>query len=778
MMIKAKDTLSFRVSAGLKNLIGRDLISDKYIAVFELVKNSYDAGASYVQISYSVSDDGVGKFIISDNGSGMTYNDIIQKWLFVAYSEKKPQNRSKSSFREEIKREVAGAKGVGRFSCDRLGASLQLITKTKTDLQAHVVDVNWNRFEIDDTKEFIEIPVDYSQANQLPSGFLNGTTLIVSDLRELWDRDALLKLKRSLMKLISPDADKGELPFDIEIVVPSEKKADEKLLAEYRKEQEKGKDSRKKINPDRDIVNGKIKNDIFEKLNIKTTNIEVNISEDGRSITSTLSDRGKYIFTVKEKNRKYGLLKNIHISVFYLNQSAKVNFTRQMGGVTPKSYGSVFIYKNGFRINPYGEPGQDFFGIDQRKAQGWKRFLGTREIMGRISIKGDNEQFVETTSRAHGFIQTPAVDMLADLFVEKVLKVLEKYVVHLINWGEPLKSNHNHTILPEEIGDEIVSQFITNINTDDILSVKYNPEILNTDTLAKEPDCITSSLKKLESVAEKTQDTELMKLAQTVKKRTEAILSENINLEEDNAAKEKELKQARQENEVRKKQVYFLSGAANQNVTNLIGGFHTVYTLTDAIKGNINFLREELSKGKAASEETILMVISEIYQANEKAHKLADLAIHGNQTLKQDGLNSIHDFIRQYIDASLAMKGIEYILTADDKAYNCKFDASSIGVILDNISSNAIKAGATKLNISLEDMPKYVEIAFTDNGIGLDNGIDIDMLFEWGVSDNISKKGFGIGLYHIKQLVEEMKGTVAIDTTYRDGFKLVVKLKK
>uniref|UniRef100_UPI001A990033 sensor histidine kinase n=1 Tax=Enterocloster clostridioformis TaxID=1531 RepID=UPI001A990033 len=293
----------------------------------------------------------------------------------------------------------------------------------------------------------------------------------------------------------------------------------------------------------------------------------------------------------------------------------------------------------------------------------------------------------------------------------------------------------------------------------------------------KEPDSITSSLKKLESIAEKTQDTGLLKLAQTVKKRTEAILSDNIKLEEDNAAKEKELKQVRQESEVRKKQVYFLSGAANQNVTNLIGGFHAVYTLTDAIKGNINFLREELSKGKSASE-AILMVISEIYQANEKAHKLADLAIHGNQTLKQDGSNSIYDFIRQYIDANLAIKGIEYILTSDDKAFNCKFDASSIGIILDNISSNSLKAGATKLYISLEDMQKYVEIAFTDNGIGLDNDIDIDMLFEWGVSNNISKKGFGIGLYHIKQLVEEMKGTVAIDTTYKDGFRLVVKLKK
>lgn len=136
-MTKTNDTLSFRVSAGLKNLIGRDLISDKYIAVFELVKNSYDAGASKVEISYLVSDEGAGKIIISDNGSGMTYNDIIQKWLFVAYSEKKPQNRSKSTYREEIKREVAGAKGVGRFSCDRLGASLQLITKTKKEIQAH-----------------------------------------------------------------------------------------------------------------------------------------------------------------------------------------------------------------------------------------------------------------------------------------------------------------------------------------------------------------------------------------------------------------------------------------------------------------------------------------------------------------------------------------------------------------------------------------------------------------------------------------------------------------
>ncbi len=765
-MNQTDSTLSFRVSAGLKNLIGRDLISDKYIAVFELVKNSYDAGASNVTISYNTSEDGDGQFIISDNGCGMTYNDIIQKWLFVAYSEKKVQNRNKSSYREEIKREVAGAKGVGRFSCDRLGAKLHLATKVDKESIVHIIDVNWNRFEIDDTKEFIDIPVHYTQDQYLPSGNAKGTSLIVTDLRESWDREALLKLKRSLMKLISPDADKGELPFEIEMVVPSEIDTDKKVLM------------KKGINPDRDVVNGVIHNDIFEKLNIKTTNIDVLISTDGKTITSTLSDRGQYIFTVTEKNRKYNLLKDIHISVFYLNQSAKVSFTRQMGGVTPKSYGSVFIYKNGFRINPYGEPGQDIFGIDQRKAQGWKRFLGTREIMGRISIKGDNDQFVETTSRAHGFIQTQAVDALADFFVEKVLKVLEKYVVHLINWGEPLKSNPNHTIFPEEVGDEIVSQFITNIGANDILSIEYNPDILSQQTSILEQDSITASLKKLEVVAEKTKDEGLLKLAQTVKRRAENILSDNIELEEDNVAKEKELEKVRQESAVRKKQVYFLTGAANQNVANLINGFHTVYTLTDAVKGNINFLREELSKEWKGNEEIVLEIIGEIYQANEKARKLADLAIHGNQTLKQDGVNSIYDFIREYIDEGLAIKGINYILCPDTRAYECKFDTSALGVIIDNISSNSIKAGAANLTISLSETSKFVEITFTDDGVGLEDNIEPDLLFEWGVSNNISKKGFGIGLYHIKQLIDEMKGTVNIDKAYKGGFRLVVRFRK
>lgn len=756
--------LSFRISSGLKNLIGRDLISDRYIAVFELVKNSYDAGASKATISFEQSDDGTERIIISDNGCGMTYADIINKWLFVAYSEKKPQHRQQSSFRDKIKREVAGAKGVGRFSCDRLGALLTLVTKTEQDKYANRVEVNWNTFELDDTEEFVNIPVHYSITEDLPSGFKSGTTLIIEQLREEWDRDALLRLKRSLMKLISPDANEGELPFDIELIVESERENDDKTL------------KKTGINPDRDIVNGIIHNDIFEKLNIKTTCIEVNISPDGELISSKLTDRGEYIFSVVERNRQYRELQDISIVVFYLNQSAKVSFTRQMGGVTPKSYGSVFIYKNGFRINPYGDPGQDFFGIDQRKAQGWRRFLGTREIMGRISIKGENDQFVETTSRAHGFIRTKAVESLTTFFVEKVLKVLEKYVVNLIGWGEPLKSDSTHTISPEEVGEQIISQFITSIDSKDIVRIDYNPALLSRND--EKQESLTTSLKKLESAAEQAKDEGLISLAQNLKRRTEAIVSQNLELEEENAVQERKLAKAYREGQAREKQIYFLQGSANQNVTNLINGFHSIYTLTDASKGYINYLREILAPIELENKNFVLSIIGQIYQANEKAHKLSDLAIHGNQSLKQSGVNSVYDFIRQYIDEGLTMQGLKYDLVPSNEAFNCKFDASSIGVIIDNIASNSIKAGATVLQIKMSETAKYVEIVFSDNGIGLDESIDPSTLFEWGFSSNVKKKGFGIGLYHIKQLIDEMKGSVNIDTSYHDGFRLVVRLKK
>src|SRR5579862_9634347 len=82
--------LYFTVKSGLKDIIGNDLILDDFIAVFELVKNSFDAHASKVKIIFNKD-----SIVIWDNGKGMNQTDINKKWLSVAYSAKKSGEEDK-----------------------------------------------------------------------------------------------------------------------------------------------------------------------------------------------------------------------------------------------------------------------------------------------------------------------------------------------------------------------------------------------------------------------------------------------------------------------------------------------------------------------------------------------------------------------------------------------------------------------------------------------------------------------------------------------------------
>ena len=762
-----ENSLTFKVSTGLKNIIGKDLISDKYIAVFELVKNSYDAGATKVIISFIRSKTGSLQLKIADDGCGMNYDDIVNKWLFVAYSAKKKENRAGASYRAHIKREMAGAKGVGRFSCDRLGENLILITRIKKESIAHEVRIPWNQFEEDDTQEFITIPVEYKVCSEIPFSYESGTVLIIDGLREEWDRESLLKLKRSLMKLISPDTDNGDLPFEIEMIVPDEMERDNpnNLFG--------------KTKTDRDTVNGVIHNDIIEKINIKTTRIVVTISEDGTTISSALDDRGERIFFLSERNVDFRSLHGITCSLFYLNRRAKMGFTKQMG-VEAVNYGSIFMYKNGFRINPYGEPGQDFFEIDKRKAQGYNRFLGTRELMGRITIQGNNPDFIETSSRAHGFIETPSVNMLSEFFLEKALKVLEKYVVNVISWGEPLKDQSKNiispAIQPSDIGEEVIAQFFKRVSKDNIIEYVYNQELLQKNQA--QPNSMTSSLKNLERVATDSGDSNIAGLAKDIRKKTDAILSQNVELERENEEKDREIQKSRQESTIREQQVHFLKGVTNQNVENLLNGMHSIFTLTEASKSFLKQLRGKIDSYNINQNAELINILSEVYQANQKVNKLAELAIKGNQHLKQEGKNDVFAFITQYIDSGLSLNSIIYDIVPPKFSTVCEFDSSSLGIVIDNIASNSLKAAANRLTISFIDLKTTISIAFTDNGVGLSKNLDPEMLFEWGASTTRSNKGFGIGLYHIKLLAEEMHGTVSIDKDYKKGFRMVVNLKK
>ena len=430
------DQLQFKISSALKDLVGKDLITSDNVAVFELVKNSYDAYASKVDITFA--DD---KIIIADNGKGMSFDEIKDKWLFLGFSEKKDsteESGKQHSYRDNIKRYYAGAKGIGRFSCDRLGRYMTMTTCVENSQYANRIYVDWKEFEKDQNIEFKDIKVDYERVSihsKYPQQKSHGTIIEITGLHDEetpWTRKHILELKRSLEKLINPISETND--FAIEIVCKREEKEDNSLIEAGR-------------GYDREIVNGILKNSIASIIKLKTTQIDVQVKHD--VITTTLSDRGVDIYRIREENKEFQLLEDATVSLSFLNRAAKYNFHRIMG-IEVVNYGSVFLFRNGFRILPFGETGDDSWGLDFRAQQGYNRYLGSRDLLGRVDIHTKRvDDLKEVSSRDGGLVDTPMSRQVMKLF-ESAHRRLERYVAGVL-WGEGFLKNDYYA--SKEIGD-------------------------------------------------------------------------------------------------------------------------------------------------------------------------------------------------------------------------------------------------------------------------------------------------------------------------------------
>ena len=448
--------LHFKTNVQIKSIIGKDLINDDNIAILELVKNSFDADAKRVDISFcnlKNNDDKEGnkehpfsektsRIIIRDDGVGMDLSDIDDKWLNIAYSEKKSNSR-------QYNRMMAGAKGVGRFSCDRLGHYLNLYTRKKGK-ECFLLKIDWSKFEIDDQKKEIQsVDIEYETLNDIDlekkglASFKQGVILEIVRLRsnwvrfddEKWNTDKLAELKKYLEKLINPNQAFEKNDFGIYLNAP-----------EFVSENNSKSQNEKFI--------GKVENTIFQKLDFKTTSIECKSIGDGKTILTTLKDKGDTIFWIIEQSDYYPEIQNFKITLYYLNTYAKAFFTKQTG-MRPVSYGSVFLFLNGFRIPPYGEEGDDWLKLEQRRTQGYARFISARDLVGQIEILDSNNSFQIVSSR-EGLVKNDNYEKLAErggLFY-RVLRRLEKYVVDGLNWDSIPESDKTRF---SEIEKKIIS---------------------------------------------------------------------------------------------------------------------------------------------------------------------------------------------------------------------------------------------------------------------------------------------------------------------------------
>lgn len=764
----ADQKLKFNVSSGLKSILGNQLITNEEVAIFELVKNSFDADATRIEIYFDSN-----KIVISDNGKGMTFQEIKDKWLFVAYSEKKAASEN-PNFRDEISKRkfYAGSKGIGRFSADRLGKSIQLQTRSISEPNSPVnqIKVDWESFDRNQLQLFGDIEIQYKTTSKFenPDGlnlFPHGTIISINKTRTNWTRDKILSLKKSLAKLINPFG--AELDnFKIIMIVPSELQEDKKQRKSegYTEDDELNK-----------IINGEIKNFIFSTLSEKTTHINVAISSDN-FIETTLIDRGELIYKIREQNTYKNIAKSeFSCQIYYLNTSAKATFTRRMGA-EPVKFGSIFLFRNGFRVYPIGEEADDWFGLDRRKQQGYARFLGTRELIGRITISGDEKDFRESTSRDSGLIMTPAVQELQKFFLEKCLKRLEQYVVSVTFKTPEDKFFSDISQLTNDVGRNKVIGLVSKlVGKNDIDLLDYSKNLVQ--ILNEKASSFESSLIGIRKIAEKTKDSELFTSVEEAEKRfselkkLEKEAQENVRREQEarkaaeakaEAAEAAEAKAKTQLVEELKRNL-FLTAITNLDIETVVNLHHQITLYAVDINTQIeNFILDSMPQNPN-EKKSILDFFEQISLLNNKILVISKFATKANfrlnsEEIEEDLSNYIESYLTEIVK-KISGKKIEIVVRRDENKFFVKFKPIEISIIIDNFISNSKKAGARKIEFDMQvasDKEFFLTISDNGRGFSMDSS-NLNRVFEKGFSDT---DGSGLGLYHVQQVVQGMKGSI------------------
>lgn len=753
--------LNFSAHARLKDIVGRGLIISDDIAIIELIKNSKDAGATAVEIKFREAvSGGATELVISDDGIGMGLEDIQHKWLNIAYSEKKTQRPKFGAF--------AGSKGIGRFSCDRLGAELVILTKQQKQ-QALRLEVDWTSFEVDNRDSQIgSIDVFATELNNRAyseevdqSATNHGTTLIIRKLRNSWGPERLRALRKELERfIIDPD---GSFSVDFH-----HWKYDE-------------------AHP----INGPIENKIFEELDFRASSIEAKINVAGDSITFELRHDGDYLFRSKEQN-PYSDLRNIGLKLFYLNQPAKAFFKRSTG-YRSVDYGSVFMFLNSFRVFPYGSVGDDWLGIEKRKVQGQRRFFGLREIVGFVEVTDLDDMFEPVSSR-EGLRRNAAFRQLTSDsqsvessfdeelvygFFHKTMRKLEKFVVDGLDWDR----------IDREVGDDSDEELLAGnfqflegekpvLETiDSVVRIRsprdHIEEIdINLKYLSRLADQELHDYEELvESLEEKFDGTPIDRLEPAEKRDLSRFISrqakELAKKNETNVELEKKAKKATQALKVEQKKRIFAEFESTADQTRIIQLHHQIGLVAGSLQKRIDrIVRKYRQDATEYSKEQLFSALERSIFEIEKIRNVAKLASKADFDLSTNRVTEdVLQFVEEYLD-SFKDIGIGWNLTTEfsnPKGIELRktFRPIEVTMLVDNLIDNSGKAKSRKVIVSVSKKDEKVYIDFRDDGNGLPKDHEPKDLFEKGIT---TTNGSGIGLSHAKQIVEELKGGIEISS--------------
>ncbi len=385
--------------------IGEDLIQDNHAAVVELVKNAYDADATYVNIEFKASSNGkTYAIVVDDNGHGMSRNDVIHKWMVPSTRDKRDRGTS------PLGRTLQGRKGIGRYASSILGDDLLLET-VNADGEKTTVCLEWNDFHTAEYLDDVEILIE-TQKTTRPSGTrltMHGNSKRVVE----WNKDRFQKLQFELKKLKSPVGSiftNDEFRINLTVRGFVGVQDFEEIVEPF---------------------------PLFELYDYK---IAGNIGIDGKGTLEYSSQKARN--TVKQELRfdfkKPTGCGNLDFDIRVYDRDKESidalvqrSSTNDLGNSVGKlearqllnKYNGIGVYRSGFRIRPLGDAEYDWLKLNSRRVQNPSMCIGSDQAIGYVQIESENDSGLIEKSARDGLRENEAFDLLRKVTTAVIMEL-------------------------------------------------------------------------------------------------------------------------------------------------------------------------------------------------------------------------------------------------------------------------------------------------------------------------------------------------------------------
>ncbi|WP_372519649.1 ATP-binding protein [Candidatus Ruminimicrobiellum ovillum] len=447
---------NFKPRARILKLLGEELIGSQHLALFELIKNAYDADADNVCININnVENVEKTTIVVKDNGCGMTLDTIKNSWLEPGTDNKEKliENKIRTN---KYGRFPLGSKGVGRFAAYKLGNVVTLYTKTVKDGELKLsIDLN----EVLEKKYLDEFLVNIEKVSSSDSHIETetGTEIIISNITSQISFGTISNLNSQILSIQSPFESYGEKkkkiknPIKIELICPeyqyklktfSIKDIIEEAMYSFNFKFENGKlDYEYNFTPNKTLqkatnINPRRKEEIIDNI---ITIDKSNPVKDSQYYKSLNKIEGTfYVYDLDGKILNY-----------YQKKSAIKKYTLENCGVR--------VYREGMRVYNYGEKGNDWLELDQGRIDDPAKNLSNRLIIGGIELDPKTITVLREKTNREGFIE--------DEEYEK-FKMVVKSILYIFNRERIIDKN-----ILKIIADDKYKESITNIQ-EPILKLK------------------------------------------------------------------------------------------------------------------------------------------------------------------------------------------------------------------------------------------------------------------------------------------------------------------